>query len=276
MEYLSWSLLLLGGLVLLIVYFVSRSQRTGEEDTGFYDNGSPEHDRGDVSAPPPKPSPVISESDARSHVLSNLSHELETINQLLGRRETERGGAVEPDESSANPGEYTEPSLPVESALGDLFDETADPGPKLTDKAPAEKIITLHICARNNEQISGGELFRIFNERSYEFGEMDIFHSRFDGITIFSIVNMVEPGSFDLASMDEFSTPGISLFLRLPGPLAADVAFDVLLNEAREIASQLDAVILDASRSTLTLQMERHIHEELKQFDFKQKRGGDN
>jgi len=253
------------------VYFISR-QRTSNGDSGLYDSDDPELDNSQLSPTPQNPPPAINESDARSHVLSNLSHELETINQLLGRREAEPGNSVEPAGSPVDAGEYTEPTLPVESALDDLFDEAEDSGPTLAGNNPQEKIITLHICARNDEPISGAKLFRIFNERSYEFGEMDIFHSRFDGITIFSIVNMVEPGSFNPASMDEFSTPGISLFLRLPGPLAADVAFDVLLNEAREIASQLDAVILDSSRSTLTLQMEQHIHEELKIFDFRQKR----
>jgi cell division protein ZipA len=272
MDYLRWILLLLGCLVLLLVYLISRSLRAAKNDASVVYDDSPVFDDLD-EIPQPQNSPVaISDSDARSHVLSNISHELETINALLGSKETKSEDLAEPAESLISTLEFDEPSLPEEEVMGDLFADLEDEGPKVADNTQPEKIITLHICARNNEQIPGAKLKRIFNERNYEFGEMDIFHSRFDGVTVFSIVNMLEPGSFDHASMDEFFTPGISLFLRLPGPLAADVAFDVLLNEAREIATQLDAVILDASRSTLTLQMEQHIHEELKQFDFKQKR----
>ena len=256
------------------MYFISRSVRAAKNDASiFYDENLAFDDLDEI--PQPENLPVtISDSDARSHVLSNLSHELETINALLGRKETNSEDLAEPAESQVNSHEFAEPTLPEEAVMGDLFADLEDQGPKLVDSTQPEKIITLHICARNNEQIPGAKLLRIFNERNYEFGEMDIFHSRFDGVTVFSIVNMLEPGSFDHASMDDFYTTGISLFLRLPGPLAADVTFDVLLNEAREIATQLDAVILDASRSTLTLQMEQHIHEELKQFDFKQKSSG--
>ena len=101
---------------------------------------------------------------------------------------------------------------------------------------------------------------------------MDIYHSRHEGVTVFSLVNMVEPGWFDPSSMDGFSTPGISLFLQLPGPLAGDVAFDVLVSEARELARELNAMVLDASRSTLTMQMEQHLREEVSQYDFQRKR----
>lgn len=300
MEYLSWSLLLLGGLILLMVYFISRSQRSGKDDYDeLYCDDYPEQDGDDLPPPSQNAPATISESDARSHVLSNLSHELETINQLLGRDgrakpekddeappqytespQLEQSGDAPhehleptlPEHSDDAAYEHTEPTLPEQSVMGDLFADQEELGPSIVENSQPEKIITLHICARNNEQLAGKTLARVFDERNYEFGEMDIYHSRFDGITVFSIVNMTEPGNFDRATMDQFSTPGISLFLRLPGPLAADVAFDVLLNEAREIARQLNAVILDASRSTLTLQMEQHIHEELKQFDFKQKR----
>lgn len=271
MEYLRWILLLLGSLVLLLVYLISRSLRAAKREAVIIYDKDPAIDDG-IEIPQPEDSPVtISESDARSHVLSNLSHELETINALLGRKESKSEDLAEPAEIQFKSDEFGEPTLPELAVMGDLFADQEDSGPKIVENTQPEKIITLHVCARNNEKISGTKLLRIFKERNYEFGEMDIYHSRFDGITVFSIVNMMEPGSFDHTSMDEFFTPGISLFLRLPGPLAADVAFDVLLNEAREIATQLDAVILDASRSTLTLQMEQHIHEELKHFDFKQK-----
>ena len=288
MEYLRWILLLVGVAVLAAVYFVSRQRSSAaRESEPFYDDEG--LDPLDSAAPSrsaeSQPSgPDISESDARSHVLSNLSHELETLNHLLGRKPPAEAEAENPAVDDVIE-EAVEPSFPEaptfdqstflsEPVLGDLFEDDQAPGQETEThigEQAAEKIITLHICARAEEHIEGSELLRVFESRGYEFGEMDIFHSRVDGVTVFSIVNMVEPGWFHPETMDGFFTPGISLFLQLPGPLAADVAFDVLVNEARELANALNAQLLDASRSTFTLQVEQHLREELKQFQFQKK-----
>ena len=44
------------------------------------------------------------------------------------------------------------------------------------------------------------------------------------------MANVLEPGVFDLAAMDQLATPGLCLFLRRPGPLPATVAFDLMLD----------------------------------------------
>ena len=280
MEYLRWILLVLGIAVLAAVYFLSRRRNSDPAafDDGDFDSDEILFERKSGSLKNTPAEVDISEEDARSHVLSNMSHELETLNKLLGRKAKENPQPKEPEpQSGAEPAlsldGFEDASLPQEPILGNLFEE--DEGEAVSNTAQeekAEKIITFHICARNDEQLPGSELLRVFKERGYEFGEMDIFHSRVDGYTVFSIVNMVEPGWFDPESMNGFTTPGISLFLQLPGPLAGETALDLLLREARELGRALDAVVLDGSRSTLTLQTEQHLREELKQYDFQKKR----
>jgi cell division protein ZipA len=83
---------------------------------------------------------------------------------------------------------------------------------------------------------------------------------------VFSVVNMVKPGWFDPQAMHEFETPGISLFLQLPGPLAAIVAFDILVAEANALAEALGGSLQDASHSTLTQQTVQHLREEVQVF----------
>ena len=42
------------------------------------------------------------------------------------------------------------------------------------------------------------------------------------GALQFSIANLVKPGTFDLAAIKTFYTPGITLFMQLPGQVRAD------------------------------------------------------
>ncbi|MEO0580096.1 MAG: cell division protein ZipA C-terminal FtsZ-binding domain-containing protein, partial [Pseudomonadota bacterium] len=100
-------------------------------------------------------------------------------------------------------------------------------------------------------------------------GQFGIFH-RHDGdepAPVFSVANLIEPGSFELANIREQVFPGISLFLVLPGQLAGTEAFDMMIETARTIAKSFDGELLDASGSTLSIQRERFMREEIIQFE---------
>lgn len=113
-------------------------------------------------------------------------------------------------------------------------------------------ITCLNVMAKPGRVLSGAALKGQFLGRGFEHGEMRIFHSRFNQQTLFSVVSMVEPGYFDLDTMDSITTPGISFFLQLPGPLRDDVAFDMMLSEAHELAQALDAELRDEHHAPLT------------------------
>ena len=80
---------------------------------------------------------------------------------------------------------------------------------------------------------------------------------------LFSAVNVVEPGVFDLETMDSLRTPGIGLFMRLPGPEDPGAAFGVMIDVARELADVLDAQLCDETRSKLTAQTLNHLREQI-------------
>lgn len=139
----------------------------------------------------------------------------------------------------------------------------------------ASKIITLHVVARSNGNVEGrfdGQaLIDAFERREFVFGDMNIFHSMHHDKTVFSIAKMVEPGWFDPHDIDSFATPGITLILQLPGPVAADTAFEVLLSEAFEIAAELGGTVLDGDRSTLSKQTAQHMREGIYEYMHRQK-----
>lgn len=134
-----------------------------------------------------------------------------------------------------------------------------------------EKIVSLHVAAREGEMIQGADLVVAAEKVGLVFGAMSIFHRSVDGrpslAPIFSVANMVKPGTFDLRDLDKLETPGISFFMALPGPLTGLDAWDSMLPAAQRIAELLNAVVLDDQRNGLGRQRIAHLRDELRAFD---------
>jgi cell division protein ZipA len=148
-------------------------------------------------------------------------------------------------------------------------DVSGEDAPVATEKVP-QKIVTLRLVARDDSSFRGDELVLSLRGIGMRHGKFGIFH-RYDGnnedSTIFSAASLVEPGSFDLTNIKEQELPGISLFLILPGPIDAAEAFDMMMEAARAMAQALDGELLDESGSTLSIQRERYMREEIIQFE---------
>ena len=168
---------------------------------------------------------------------------------------------VEPSlDGDVDAGEHTDDE-PVDSlAAPDLDDERG---------VPEQKIVTLRIVARNQGSINGEDLVLNLRGIGMRHGKFGIYH-RYDGTdkdkVIFSAASLVEPGTFDLKTIKEQQLPGISLFMVLPGPIDAAQAYDLMIGAARALAQSLNAELLDESGSTLSIQRESYLREEIIQF----------
>ena len=167
-----------------------------------------------------------------------------------------------------------EPSLDVESHVDDHADDEAagdptSPDPEVEIDEPEQKIVTLRIVARNQGAINGEELVLNLRGIGMRHGKFGIYH-RYEGSdedkVIFSAASLVEPGTFDLQTIREQELPGISLFMVLPGPIDAAQAYDLMIAAARALTQSLDAELLDESGSTLSIQRECYLREEIIQF----------
>jgi len=134
------------------------------------------------------------------------------------------------------------------------FDSYEDPG-----LAFEEKLITVHVMAPRDLSFRGSDLKTSFEQHGYEYGDLSIYHCSYEDEKVFSVANMIKPGSFDPENMHSFKTPGIMLFMNLPVTLDADVAFDFLIREATELAEELGGQVRDAERSTLSKQTIQHM-----------------
>ena len=162
-----------------------------------------------------------------------------------------------------------------ESSTGEagLKNETDAPD---REAAAEQKIVTLRLVAHNRGSFKGDELVLSMRGIGLRRGNFGIFH-RFDGDdespAIFSAASLVEPGHFDIENLKEQTFPGISLFLVLPGPVEGVEAFDLMIAAARTLAQSLDGELLDESGSTLSIQRERYMREDIVQFELNHKVG---
>jgi len=117
-----------------------------------------------------------------------------------------------------------------------------------------EIVVALTLIAKSGQTISGKSLLDATRKTGLVYGTHRIFHRIVNDDTIFSMANILEPGYFDQDAMDKFSTPGIALFMRLPGTTAGTLAVQQMIETARTMAQLLDARVCDERRTPVTEQ----------------------
>ncbi len=134
-----------------------------------------------------------------------------------------------------------------------------------------DRIVSLYVAAKAGSQLHGQDIVVAAEKAGLSFGHMDVFHRLVDGKPelgpVFSVANIIKPGSFDLSQIGSVETPAIAFFLTLPAPLAALDAWDTMLPAAQRMAELLDGVVLDEERNALGRQRIAHIRDELRAYD---------
>ncbi len=88
---------------------------------------------------------------------------------------------------------------------------------------------------------------------------------------MFSVANIIKPGSFDMRHQRTGNTRS-ALLPDPAGPLSALDAWDTMLPAAQRVAELLDGVVLDEERNALGRQRIQHIRDELRNYDRQQER----
>lgn len=131
-----------------------------------------------------------------------------------------------------------------------------------------EELITLNIMARVPSVFTGKKLKNAFTDAHLYYGERQIFH-RFDnmdgtGENLFSVLSMVEPGFFELSTLESLETPGITLFFITSTPNHSIYAFELMLRTAKQLALRLEGDLKDDRHRTLTPQIIEHYRERIR------------
>lgn len=133
-----------------------------------------------------------------------------------------------------------------------------------------DKVIVINVMAPQGDLFKGAELVDAIQASGMDYGDMQIFHYESDENILFSLVNMVKPGVFDLSKLDELKTPGVSLFIQMPNAQGDGLeAFDTMLTTAQQLAKKLLGELRDETRSVLTHSAIDHLRQQVAEYDCK-------
>src|SRR3546814_20922196 len=118
-----------------------------------------------------------------------------------------------------------------------------------------DKIVTLYIAAKAGEVLRGPDIVVAAEKAGLSYGHMNVFHRLVETHPergpIFSVANIMKPGSFDMAQIQSLATPAIAFFLTLPAPINALDAWAATQTIARRMAELPDAVARAEPRNAL-------------------------
>ncbi len=119
------------------------------------------------------------------------------------------------------------------------------------------EIVQLYVIAHGDMLFPGQALVEAFEAQELEYGDMKIYHRSIPNSQFprFSVVNMVEPGTFPDGDYSNFQSPGIALFLQPAMVDHPQDAFDDMVQTGAALAARLRGEFLDASRNPANLEV---------------------
>jgi len=144
--------------------------------------------------------------------------------------------------------------------------------PQQAELSQPSEVIVINVMAKQGRVFAGNDLLHILITAGLKFGDMNIFHKRLsneaNGPILFSIANMLNPGTFDLNNMEEFTTMGVSFFMALPTAINNLDAFEQMLDVAQQIRGALDGELKDDHRNGMTAQTTEHYRQRIRDFEL--------
>jgi len=252
MDNFRWILLAVGIFIIVVIYLISRKNKRE-----FYqDDDALSEDLPEINA---RNWDDMDEGVGEVRIIArsnddSLNIENDSAQPFSGNRDEELPDALMAVDYKAAVGTEPKPEPRAEPELEPEPEPEPVPEPeKAPEDEPSETVLVFNVLARDGSSLSGSSINSVAHANDMVFGEMDIYHRMDDNNrSVFSMVNMVKPGSFDPATIDELKTPGITFFMQLPGPSNAADAFGDLLHTAQGMSEMLEARLCDRSRQPLT------------------------
>ena len=243
-EGLRWILLIIGLLIVGGIYYFGTRRDRAQARAERQQAADP------ASDPVPRADPAQRSAEPLDE---NLERELNRLGQLIN--EDWQPGS--PGDAGAHP----QAAAPAQEPEGAPVDLPSNP----------DKIVTLLLLYRGGGQLNGREIAEAAEKVGLTFGDHHIYHRVQTGdghqSPIFSMANVVNPGTFDRDRPDHQNTPGVCLFLTLPNQLSALDAWDAMLAAGRRLSELLDIELLDENQSSLSRQRTASIREEMREYD---------
>ena len=193
------------------------------------------------------------------------------------------------EESSTRTGDFNFSKQPEQqgfdldhSIFASRDDEFSDLAPPVVEPEVAKQtssdapldVLVMHLMANKGEMLKGEDLLAVSVEVGLRYGAMKIFHRHISddgsGPVLFSMANLVNPGTFDLNTMPKITTPGVTLFMALDDLDDPSGAFEIMIEAINKMAEKLPLNVMDESRSSMTLQTIDHYRQRAKKANLQQ------
>lgn len=244
MNSLHLSLLILAVLVLGALFWIGRSKSGGSE--------------GRLRRQTPPTPGRGAEADEGSDQMDLWKTDASGFDELgVGQPRTRGTPRLDPiltgDAAAGTPPPASKPAPPRA--------EPAAEAPKM------DKIVAFYIAEREGTYIHGDQIHKALRAAGLRYSEKMKVYERLAGDqSVFGVAGLLKPGHLDPAEARQFSTPGLSMFMVLPGPLPALKAFDDFLKTGRSLASALNAELYDTRRAPLDENLAAEQRAELSQW----------
>jgi cell division protein ZipA len=185
----------------------------------------------------------------KRHVSRHNTHTREKIVQMPDHEKEEHVFAHEIETHSVADNSFDEVVI-VKKKAAPIKQETKQ------DDIPDE-VVAIHVMAFPDQLFKGQDIYSAAQHVNLIYGERKIFHCYENiegtGSKLFSMASAINPGIFDLDNLDNFTTPGITLFLMQAAPGKAMVAFDMMVRAAKQLAQHLGGQLLDEQYQPLAV-----------------------
>lgn len=222
MESLRWILLGAGLVFVLVIYLLGRSRRQRQHSIM---------------------------DDLEDDLPDFTAQSLDDIEEGVGEVRIVGSAAVD-DEFDIDSSSHSDMS---DDKLSETSESTAAKNATDEDRKIPSDIIVLYILAKPGKLLTGSQINSSVQAMGLSFGEMNIFHYKPNSRKVFSLANMMEPGSFDENTIHDLKTSGLTVFMQIQSGDPLDDLTE-MLQRSYQLAGLLDALLCNHKRQPLTEQ----------------------
>lgn len=131
--------------------------------------------------------------------------------------------------------------------------------------------VLMTVMPPSGQQIRGGAIRVACEASDLVLGEGGVWECRSEATEnqamIFGIAHLREPGTFSAETLNTLETPGLLLFMQLPGPLDPVPAVDLMISVAGRLARRLGATVCDRKRNRMSTQAMIRLRADAAEFE---------